>query len=361
MRHSLLPIFFIAILALSCTPASQVAQRKPHEVPTYRNDSEKTVDNDKILETPLPVLSGEAAHSALSTADTVMQTKPPSSENRPPKNLDVLWQQFAQRRSGEEVRSKPESDTQTPLIPVTNEEAFGAQKASLSQPAVTTRGNVVAVVISGDKALFYGQSENMDMDETLNVIKAGEYISMNLEDQPELMHVVKTEGFAFQPTPAVKEEFFEEEPEEESFENPNDLLLSLMEQRVSASEDLSEIPPDHPAEPASYEVTALSVMGAGSVVLDEEKLARWEQAIASRRRGTSSNTAIPAWILQGLEWLTNAPSEEPVRSQTIMPLYRHMEASGYFSDVNVNSMTPEQVVAKLRLFVNEMKTEKKNG
>lgn len=95
------------------------------------------------------------------------------------------------------------------------------------------------------------------------------------------------------------------------------------------------------------------------VAFDENRLVEWETAILARRQGLSPRTVLPTWLLQGLEWLTHAPTSEPDRSLTLMPLYRHMEAAGHLSAFNVNSMTDEQVITALRLLVEESKSKKK--
>lgn len=95
------------------------------------------------------------------------------------------------------------------------------------------------------------------------------------------------------------------------------------------------------------------------VAFDENRLVEWETAIIARRQGLSPRTSLPTWLLQGLEWLTHAPTSEPGRSLTLMPLFRHMEAAGHLNAYQVNSMTDEQVVAALRLLVEESKSKKK--
>ncbi|MDX2247150.1 MAG: hypothetical protein SF052_10260 [Bacteroidia bacterium] len=356
MKYNLPLVFTIlaTTLAAGCTPASQVAQTslrpttsvvKPHSAAPVEEHSSEAKG----------FMAFAGAPEIKVTVDTAMQTEPSSPQNKLPKNLDELWSQFTQRQSEEGERSKPNSNTDTIAIaqpvslPSTQTQTFTSPvlRTANTQPSVTqssaasaptSRGEMITVVISGDKALMYGEEGQARFQEALAAIQRGEHVAVTLEDPLDL------------PVSDFPEEKVEEESLEEEFDNPNDMLLHLMEQRVA----------DKPTPKPSYEVTALSIPGNQSVVIDENLLIQWENAIAARKKGVYSPTTLPAWVMQGLEWLTHAPKEEPVRSQTLMPLYRRMESSGLFADVKVNSLTPEQVVGKLRLFVDEMKREKKN-
>ncbi|MCB0841210.1 MAG: hypothetical protein KDD99_31290, partial [Bacteroidetes bacterium] len=81
----------------------------------------------------------------------------------------------------------------------------------------------------------------------------------------------------------------------------------------------------------------------------------WENGVAAKKLGFESETDMPKWLLQGIEWLTHAPKEEPVRSQVIMPVYRYMKNNGILDDVDQTKMSPTQVVEKLRVFVDEVR------
>ncbi|MEZ4827960.1 MAG: hypothetical protein R3C61_17005 [Bacteroidia bacterium] len=366
-----LPLVFLLLaisLATGCTPASQVAQ-SPQRPATAATKPHSAAAVKESPEAPKGFMSFAGAPELHVSADTAMQTVPSSSPNKLPQNLDELWSQFTQKQSNkEEERSKPQSNTDTtqtvfsqpqtqtppkhlssipnPSSPVLRTAQTQSQPV-MAEPAVlresvsateapATRGEMITVVISGEKALMYGEGGKARFEEALAAIQRGEHVAVTLEDPLDL--------------PVT--DFPEEKPaeKEKEFDNPNDMLLHLMEQRVA----------EKPATKPAYEVTAVSLPNNQSVVLDENLLVKWENAIAARKQGVYSPTQVPAWIMQGLEWLTHAPKEEPARSQTIMPLYRHMEASGLFADVNVNNLKPEQVVSKLRLFVDEINREKKN-
>ena len=115
----------------------------------------------------------------------------------------------------------------------------------------------------------------------------------------------------------------------------------------------AKTPVNKPAN--NMQVVTLAVSPSQSVTLDEHMLLEWEKALEAKSKGRYTNTPVPAWLLQGLEWLTHAPSEGPVRSQMILPLYDHMKTAGYLDAVNENNMTPMEVVAVLRTFMEEMK------
>lgn len=136
---------------------------------------------------------------------------------------------------------------------------------------------------------------------------------------------------------AKKQEFYEDE----MFEKP-----SYAQKTVLEEEEL---------EP--YEVK-VSISPDLTIVLDEELLIQWEETVSAMERGAIPRTKLPAWILQGLEWITHAPSHEPERSQILMPLYRHMKYAGHLDQVNMNSMSPADVVGIIRVFVDEMKEKK---
>ncbi|MEZ4776527.1 MAG: hypothetical protein R3D00_25350 [Bacteroidia bacterium] len=362
MKYNLPLVFsiLVTLLAAGCTPASQVAQSSSQRpaTPVVKPHSAATVEESPAETKGFMAFAG--APEIKVNVDTAMQTEPSPSQSKLPKNLDDLWSQFTQRQSAEGERSKPNSNTDTlttsfaqpthlsstqtqavstPVLRTANTTTKAAASTSAQSVPIsaesTSRGEMITVVISGDKALMYGEEGKARFEEALAAIKRGEHVAVTLDDPLDL------------PVSDFPEE---KTSEKEKFDNPNDMLLHLMEQRVA----------DKPTPKPSYEVTALSIPGNQSVVLDENLLIQWENAIAARKKGVYSPTAVPAWVMQGLEWLTHAPKEEPARSQTIMPLYRHMEASGLFADVNVSSMKPDQVVSKLRLFVDEMNREKKN-
>ena len=156
--------------------------------------------------------------------------------------------------------------------------------------------------------------------------------------------------------PAITEEL---DPIEDSSDEFDDELVKILEDEIKDNRELDrpnnttkKTPPPLPHR----EVLTLALGGGRAAVIDEALLIDWETAVAEKSLGFEITTDLPAWLLQGIEWITHAPTEEPLRSQTIMPIYRHMEDAGMLDDVNQNSMTPTQVVEKLRLFVDEAKS-----
>jgi hypothetical protein len=88
------------------------------------------------------------------------------------------------------------------------------------------------------------------------------------------------------------------------------------------------------------------------VILDEFVLLQWEYCL---RAGQYQSADLPKWIIHGLEQLTHTDKEDPLRLDHLMPLYQHMEASGYLQNIDVKAMKPFEVVTVLRRFVNDMK------
>ena len=154
-------------------------------------------------------------------------------------------------------------------------------------------------------------------------------------------------------------------------EDPNLMMQQQLNQRVQQAQAVA--PPQPKAQPKqappSYferppvatapvppsRMVALNLPTGQVIQLDESLLIEWEQAIKASKRGESTFTELPAWLMQGLEWLTHAPTEEPGRSQTILPLYRSLEQAGYLQHVQLNNMSSRQIVAVLRFFLDDVK------
>ncbi|MEM7367500.1 MAG: hypothetical protein AAF587_02795 [Bacteroidota bacterium] len=152
----------------------------------------------------------------------------------------------------------------------------------------------------------------------------------------------------------------------DEFSDPNDLLFQEIEERMEpastqqAARAAAQPKPTQHVQTVAARSTRLGFVPVQltpdrRILLNEHMLVEWENELIASRSGRTAEVALPTWLLQGLEWLTDAPSEEPERSQILMPLYRHMKNSNYFSDVNLNKMTPGQIVAKLRMLVEDAK------
>ena len=143
-------------------------------------------------------------------------------------------------------------------------------------------------------------------------------------------------------------------PATESQEDPNDkLVLRLMMKEATKEARKSTSPHSRSSEKLPMLTIALSPQKV--VVLDENLLVQWEKGMKALAQGERLTTDLPNWLLQGIEWLTHAPTVEPARSQTVMPIYRYMKEAGHLKDVKLDDMTPQQVVQKLRILVNEVK------
>ena len=137
----------------------------------------------------------------------------------------------------------------------------------------------------------------------------------------------------------------------------NQELRAFMDDMIE--EAMADYPPDdRPQEPTiafddyPKELVPVILSADHYVILDEFVLLQWEYCL---RAGQFQNETLPQWILQGLEQLTHTEKEDPLRQDRLMPLYQHMEASGYLQNINVKAMKPYEVVTVLRRFVNDMK------
>ena len=131
-------------------------------------------------------------------------------------------------------------------------------------------------------------------------------------------------------------------------EDPNDkVLLQQMMKKVANQDEASMETP-----------LRIALNPHQTVTVYEDILIEWEKGVAALQKGKKLSVDLPNWILQGIEWLTQTPPQEPTRSQIVMPIYRYMKAAGHLQDVNVDNMTPQQVVRKLRIWVDELKAGK---
>lgn len=142
---------------------------------------------------------------------------------------------------------------------------------------------------------------------------------------------------------------------------PAGVGITFMRAESDPAIDLPAIVAQPKTIPATMPETGLqlAILDGRMIDLDEARLMEWEAALLARKSGRRSAVILPTWLLQGLEWLAHAPTAEPQRSLTIMPLYRHMESAGHLNAFNADKMSDEQVVRALRLLVDEAKSKKK--
>ncbi|MDW3652182.1 MAG: hypothetical protein R8P61_34220 [Bacteroidia bacterium] len=331
MKNYCLPFIVLIALLSSCTPARQVAESSP---------AKKSTPLFQTWVDPNEDVSEEKEVVAESTPSEV---KPAAKEE----SLDDAYARF-RKDNPAKVR-----EAQAAPLPVQVEETKVAAKetyrVAAPQPLpnkTETKAEVIRLYVDSDRPIVVdvirGKPENMPAKETFSSKKKVESPAIDPE-------VLKT-------APYVKKE---EAPKE----NADDFMMALMEDELEiAKEDLKatrsseaqiEIPQPAPKKDSRYVEVYLS--GTQSIKIDEERLRQWEKKIVDARMGIESPTRLPRWLLQGLEWVTNASKEEPMRSQTIMPLYRELEFRGHLDDVNLNQMTPVQVVRKIRILVDELK------
>ncbi|MEL6252479.1 MAG: hypothetical protein AAFR87_10760 [Bacteroidota bacterium] len=330
MRNYCLPIIVLIALLSSCTPARQVAESTPKkkDVPVFQTwvDPNEDVSQEEVV-----------------AENTPAETKVAAKE-------ESLEEAYARFRNDNPAKVREAKPTSTPdkkeetKIAANNTYRFAAPQPLPNK--TETKSEVIRLYVDSDRPIVVdvirGKPENLPTKETFSSKKKVESPAIDPE-------VLKT-------APYVKKEVAPKE-------NADDFMMALMEDELEiAQEDLEasrsaesqvEIPQPAPKKESRYVDVYLS--GTHSIQIDEELLRQWEKKIVDGRMGIESPTRLPRWLLQGLEWVTHASKEEPKRSQTIMPLYRELEYRGHLDDVNLNKMTPVQVVRKIRILVDELK------
>lgn len=333
MKNYCLPIIVLIALLSSCTPARQVAESTPAKKST------------PLFQTWVDPNEDAPQEEEVVAENTRAQAKPAAKEE----SLEEAYARFRKDNPAKVRESQPATPTvQQEEVKVAAKETY---RVAAPQPLpinnnTETKAEVIRLYVDSDRPIVVdvirGKPENLPAKETFSSKKKVESPAIDPE-------VLKT-------APYVKKEVAPKE-------NADDFMMALMEDELEiAKEDLKasrsadsqiEIPQPAPKKDSRYVEVYLS--GTHSIQIDEELLRQWEKKIVDGRMGIESPTRLPRWLLQGLEWVTHASKEEPKRSQTIMPLYRELEFRGHLDDVNLNQMTPVQVVRKIRILVDELK------
>lgn len=299
-------ILMTLALAISCTPARQMATRT--------TTPEKTAEIDQNLESP-----------ETETAD--IEKEAPIRKQR---MLPTPFKTAANEQSEISEKNVPKEEEE--ILLANNSKGVPSETLSKTQLEKQPSSHAHARLAQNET------NEKLEKVLTQLVEQHETIIHLMQEQMTAQKEIVQAAPSTHAPIENDRQEYREDELYEEPA--PAFAQKTVLEESVNSHEVRVSISPEL------------------SIVLDEELLIEWENTVTVMERGGIPRTKLPAWILQGLEWLTHAPSHEPERSQILMPLYRHMQYAGHLSNVNMNSMSPADVVRILRVFVNEMKERK---
>lgn len=326
-RSHILSCLLISILALAqaCTPAREMASLQASR------SAAPSLDTTQVAEEG--VVEEGAAQEEMVAEALASQGNAPALASEAPSQADP-WKLTAAEEAASPSPARPAPSQAAAARPAAPVPAASREQARLSQADAQLREQYLAN-LNEPGASMYPQAEQVQRQQQMEKM-----LNDLMKQQNELLQLVQRQ----------QEEI---ERLENAPQPPQDAGLQdagLQDAGFAATQAVYER--DAPATLAKVKVY---LSPSRSIVMDEALLQQWETALARKRSGRSSDEVLPGWILQGLEWLTHAPSTEPQRSQTIMPLYRHMQVSGYFESIDAKDMRPEDVVRVIREFVEEMK------
>ena len=393
----------ITLLALSCTPARQLAEQqsqpetKTSKAAPYLESKAKTVIIGANTQPKTSKAAVDNQLSAVSQKPIAINEKP--SNEHPISNPDNTIQSNSQLPTAIiHSNSQPiaQAEVQTPQTPTKPQAAkqespnttVNRQPSTISpsSPKLTEK---VQLVLSADREVVVDLHIIPRGEANVRLIQKHEAGNEDAESKPEMVMPKSVTGYETQSALANRKPisksasentsdqsesedfdlfaaFVEETQQMDEAEDPQEVLQRLLAARIEEgkhSEPISramEIPtvaetPAPTSQPVKTEgQNYIKVeIAAGKVVrLKEDVLEQWESAIAS---GNTAQADLPAWIFQGLERITDIPLIEPIRTDALTPMYKYMINAGLLDDVNVNSMKPTQVVRKMRIFFDTMK------
>ncbi len=334
-NNLLISVFVTTTLALSlaCTPARQMAQQKTEPVsPPTRLEADNHPTEKALLAQPSADESLAETNSSMEIWEQPLTPQAAEEKAAPPP--------FRKQRFSP---ATPQPTTLAEESPQNIDDFMGTpdvKRVQMEEQIDETATNIREKYVENLTSASASSTARMDHDKTnekieevlIQLVAQHETIIQLMEQQMNKDKLSTVEHTTHEPLST-------EQPESVT---PDFAQKTVMEDTNANTDGIVKV----------------SISAGRSVLIDENVLIEWEQAIEAMERGEIPRIKLPAWILQGLEWLTHAPAQEPVRSQTIMPLYRHMKYAGHLSQVNMNSMTPAEVVATLRIFVDEMKQKK---
>lgn len=338
MKNYCLPLLALIALVYSCTPARQIAEAQPQKdnVPAFKTWVDPNEDSEE-------------------------EAGPTSPEIKPNQKKESLEESYARfrRESGKTFQEETEIETEETQQTPKPQYAL-SQKISSTQPLPTQSEDdkeVIHVYIDSEKPVVVRVIEGkpggiQTVREVPIPTKSSKY------EYPQLKQEASNNAPKVDPKLLKTAPYVEEKP---ATDDPDDFMMALMEDELEEAEeamtqtraaDQEEVMED---TQVNSRYVPVYLNANQSINIDEELLRSWEKKIVDARMGMESSVRLPRWLLQGLEWVTHAPKAEPKRSQTIMPLYKELQARGHLDDVNLNKMTPVQVVRKIRILVDELK------
>lgn len=348
-----------ATCALGCTSAWEVAQQSSSSSPS-----------GVIAYTNSPATPSSSQEEAIRSEpqDEIIEESNQESES---------FFDFIAKKPEESAIQTPITNTQ-PVQPAHSQSSFVADASSTTHRKAQTKPMAtVPAVPSNDQLIAVDRNLLWEWKQALDAILLGDESRHSTPTQaPTQISRIQRPPIADSRPKAPSRSSHEvasaqvkQQPQDQwdEFSDPNDLLFREVEQRMDqpatqahARSAPVQQTPKQIAQPVAETSTRMGFVPVQlthdhRILLNEHMLVEWEKELIASRSGRTAEVALPTWLLQGLEWLTDAPSEEPERSQVLMPLYRHMKNSNYFADVNLNKMTPGQIVAKLRMLVEDAK------
>lgn len=362
MKNFVISVLVLVTFLSSCTPAYQVAQSTPASSPAKSSTPAFKTWVDK---------SGNSTEAIKSEELAIAEPDAKKEET-----LEAAYARFRKNNSS----NAPENSGTSALI-------NSPQKTTLS-PAPTSKNStfrtsstqslptqsqedpeVIRVYIDSNKPvvvkLIEGAPDGIQIIREVAVPpKEVKYQYPHMKQEASKAPA-KVDPAVLKNAPYVQKEVKKAQAEED----PQDFMMAMMEdKKVEAQDAISQtragqVEEELPVEikkilakpsPQSH-IVPVYLAGNQSINIDENLLRQWEKKIVDARMGIDSATRLPRWLLQGLEWVTHAEKAEPKRSETIMPLYRQLESRGHLDGINLNQMTPVQVVRKIRVLVDELK------
>ncbi|MEM7657656.1 MAG: hypothetical protein AAF399_16110 [Bacteroidota bacterium] len=331
MQHLILlslRLFLLALIAaaIGCTPAYEMQQT------AYNPDQPRWGEPEP------PAEQLQQAYRAPASA----------TPQSPPPTTDGIPQQATQRTQSDYFALFPETPASSYTASTGSPTAAPTRAFSLptqpTTPSGTTQTNVVV-----DRAVLMNMRNTIDALLAAQETNSGQ--SLAALNQPTARQPRQQPPATTIPQPAPT--YAQQDPNKMMQQQLQERIQQAPAQQPSFLDEESFFEAPAPATP-TYLVPVFLASGQ-TIQLDEKLLREWEAAILASKRGEPSFVELPAWLMKGLEMLTHAPTEEPARSQTIMPLYRELESAGYLRNVNLNNMTSRQVVAVLRFLVDDVK------
>ncbi|MCB0844271.1 MAG: hypothetical protein KDE26_13540 [Bacteroidetes bacterium] len=380
IKNYLLVAIGATTLALSCTSARELSQQKTHATPVYQAYEENDDSTDEVESEPdytsvlnnsqtednqeeenVTANSGLMLPSDLDQSDAGLIASSELEINDLNLEEETTYEEEPATIIEEEVMQEDLSDIpphSSTVEPVANHAEVQRRDTRPTANHTNKNKEHYTVIITTDEDGMNSEMLLSQLEDAIASIKNGAHRDVTVEEGGKIVEnqpkAVQTPKQTPKTTP-------------KPINNPKDEVTMIDDQANEFDESLEQLLEEEINKAPSPALTArkntnihggitkMSIGDGKAVVIDEGLLIEWENGVAAKKLGFESETDMPKWLLQGIEWLTHAPKEEPVRSQVIMPVYRYMKNNGILDDVDQTKMSPTQVVEKLRVFVDEVR------